>query len=297
DLGKSRSNVPFTIPLTATIDGQAVPGLNSVQVRNFQPLIVKESMWGFVSLRVDISNPSGVAFDGYFNANVSLTDATGIVPVHLATGDLSTWVTVPLPKAATQYGQNILDASYNVISTGTESYVSFPQFKDAATIAANYTNNLLVQNTVMSTSAVTAPAMTGGPAHFYLNATYSFSGASGSMEQIYAAQNLNQTIPSGVRFLRFWLKGDGTANAVSMRFVDNTGQAFQMNGMGTAANTDWRLVEIPLDDYNPFFEFSSGGAGDGKIHFPIHWDSLLLIQSLTGACTGSVQISSPMYFY
>ncbi|HWU45093.1 MAG TPA: hypothetical protein VN132_16685, partial [Bdellovibrio sp.] len=221
---------------------------------------------------------------------------TGVVPVHLASGDLSTWVTVPLPKEATQYGQNILDSSNNVVSTGSESYISFAQFKDMPTVAANYSNRLLTSSgSVVSTAAASVLPMTTGPAHYCLNATYSFNG--GSTQQIYALPSLNQNIPAGVRFLRFWLKGDGTTNGVSLRFVDNTKQIFQMNGMGTASNTDWRLVEIPLDDYNPFFEFSGQGAGDGHIHFPIHWDSLLLIQSLAGGGSGSVQISSPMYFY
>jgi hypothetical protein len=72
-----------------------------------------------------------------------------------------------------------------------------------------------------------------------------------------------------------WVHGDGSGDVLNARFTDSTGQTFQP----TAGRIDWRgwhFVSFSLKGDN------SGhwsGANDGIVHYPIHLDTLLLVDS------------------
>jgi len=85
-----------------------------------------------------------------------------------------------------------------------------------------------------------------------------------------------------------WVYGDGTGNYLRCRFVDATGQTFQPDYPALTWK-GWRYVTAPLDGTQAGYW---GGAGDGRIHYPIRWDSPVLIDSKGGRKTeGTVLIT------
>jgi hypothetical protein len=75
-----------------------------------------------------------------------------------------------------------------------------------------------------------------------------------------------------------YVKGDGTGDLLRMRFTDASGQTFQPDA-GPIDWKGWRWVTMPLN--NPQVGHW-GGAADGVIHYPIHIDSLALVDSYAG---------------
>ena len=87
-----------------------------------------------------------------------------------------------------------------------------------------------------------------------------------------------------------WVYGDGSGNLLRLRFADATRQTFQPNGDAMHWK-GWRYVVFPLDGAEAGHW---GGANDGKLHYPIHWDALLLIDSAGHHKTqGEIYIASP----
>ena len=93
---------------------------------------------------------------------------------------------------------------------------------------------------------------------------------------------------------RAWVYGDGSGNQLRLRFVDANGQTFQPGGQRLDWR-GWRPVSIPLDAGSAGHW---GGADDGVIHYPIRWDTLLLIDSASREKTaGEVYLASPVLVY
>jgi hypothetical protein len=94
--------------------------------------------------------------------------------------------------------------------------------------------------------------------------------------------------------LGLWLKGDGSGNITRMRLVDSTGQTFQPDG-AKLNFTDWRYMEFNLTGQR---SGHWGGADDGKIHYPIKLETLLLIDSASRQKTeGAVYLVAPTLIY
>ena len=92
---------------------------------------------------------------------------------------------------------------------------------------------------------------------------------------------------------RLWVYGDGQNASPRLRLVDATGQTFQPSA-ATIDWTGWRYLEF---DFNaPAGHW--GGANDGVIHFPIHWDTLFLIDNVSRQKSeGILHVASPSLIY
>jgi len=82
-------------------------------------------------------------------------------------------------------------------------------------------------------------------------------------------------IPGRPRALGFWAHGDGSRCRVRLRFIDSTGQTHQPSGPRLDWR-GWRYLEIPLDGRD---SSHWGGANDGRVHYPIRWDTVFLLDS------------------
>jgi hypothetical protein len=94
----------------------------------------------------------------------------------------------------------------------------------------------------------------------------------------------------------FWLWSDGgsTGDAVRLRFRDATGQTFQPSLPKPLSGTGWRWVTLPLDGRD---SGSWGGARDGVVHYPIAWETLLLVDSHRRPHAGEVRVSGYTLLY
>jgi len=96
--------------------------------------------------------------------------------------------------------------------------------------------------------------------------------------------------PSG---FGIWVYGDSRNASPRLRLVDATGQTFQP----TAAKIDWtgwRYVEF---DFNALAGHW-GGVNDGIMHFPIHWDTLFLIDNVSRQKSeGTLHLAAPALIY
>jgi len=100
-------------------------------------------------------------------------------------------------------------------------------------------------------------------------------------------------IPGQPRSLSLWVKGDGNGNILRVRFRDASGETFQPTA-GAVGWTGWRRVTIPLDGSSA----SSWGSGkDGKVDYPIVWESLLVLDSNRDGSAGAIEVASPILLY
>jgi hypothetical protein len=94
--------------------------------------------------------------------------------------------------------------------------------------------------------------------------------------------------------LGLWVWGDGGGGALCrLRFVDSTGQTFQPAGERITWK-GWRYVTIPMDASAAGAGGHWGGANDGVIHYPVHWDTLFLLdRDKAKAADGTVYFAGP----
>ena len=94
--------------------------------------------------------------------------------------------------------------------------------------------------------------------------------------------------------LGLWIYGDGSGMLPYTGFVDSSGQTFREGG-GPLNWKGWRYVLILMDVPRGKHW---GGANDGVIHYPIHWDDLLEIQNSSDhEAKGTLYLSGPVLIY
>jgi hypothetical protein len=73
-----------------------------------------------------------------------------------------------------------------------------------------------------------------------------------------------------------WVRGDGSGNTLRCKYRDSTGQIFQPT-YGAVNWTGWRWITLPLSGQDAGHW---GGANDGVVHYPIQWETVLLIDNM-----------------
>ncbi len=111
--------------------------------------------------------------------------------------------------------------------------------------------------------------------------------------RVVPAEGKSREIAGTPAGLGLWVYGDGRNASPRLRVVDATGQTFQP----TAAAIDWtgwRYIEFGF--HAPAGHW--GGANDGVMHFPIHWDTLFLIDNVSRQKSeGTLYLASPTLIY
>lgn len=84
-----------------------------------------------------------------------------------------------------------------------------------------------------------------------------------------------------------WVHGDGSGNTLRCKIKDSTGQVFQST-YGAVNWTGWKWITLKLagPDLHHW-----GGANDGVIHYPVKWDSPLLIDN------GNLKANQPLKIF
>ncbi len=101
--------------------------------------------------------------------------------------------------------------------------------------------------------------------------------------------------------ISMWIFGDHSGNVPRVRFADSTGQTFQVGPVASSAQRSdridwagWRGLTFPLVGDASHW----GGADDGVVHYPVHIDTLLLIDSPDRQATqGTIYLAAPTLVY
>jgi len=120
---------------------------------------------------------------------------------------------------------------------------------------------------------VTAPS--GAPAGVCAKLDYSF-GAGWRFVRVSQAARI--PIADKPRWVKVWVKGDGGTGSARLRLDDSGNQTFQPD-LGVLNFTDWRCLEADMTGANCGHW---GGKNDGKMSYPISWNTLFLLDNTGG---------------
>jgi hypothetical protein len=96
------------------------------------------------------------------------------------------------------------------------------------------------------------------------------------------------------RAFGLWVRGDQSGNSLRLRLTDSTGQTFQPAGP-TIDWSGWRWVTMDLSDLRKAGHW--GGANDGVVHWPLRWDSPLLLDGHRRKTKGTIYFAGMMLVY
>ena len=101
------------------------------------------------------------------------------------------------------------------------------------------------------------------------------------------------SIPDKPKYLRAWVMGDQNRGSTKLRIEDAGGQVFQPNYGFTDFN-DWRYMDVDL-----ICKRSNhwGGKNDGRIQYPIKWNSIFVVESVDGKIQGAIHLGPMMLCY
>lgn len=255
-------------------------------------------------LIVRVENPTGEAFKGV----VRLTDVQGIVPstatanVEFQSGQQEKTIEVALSNSRVKsyrLGVRVEDEQGRlqlVLPTAAMTLVDDFSRYTPETVAAGWRMFADGDAKVASTQTVTsAPAPAGSPAAGAntLKITYRWADGWKFVRLAPTAAPLKK-IDGKPKALGLWVYGNDSQHVLRLRIIDSTGQTFQPNGTRMTWK-GWRYVEIPLDAAG---SGHWGGANDGTIHYPIRWDTLLLIDGARKAAEPpEIYVGSPVLIY
>jgi hypothetical protein len=248
-----------------------------------------------------IRNPSGEPLRG----RIELTDAKGIEPVgepaaavRLAEGQTKERIDVALahePGGPYAFGLRI-------VNEGGEAELELPPLRFApvddfarygpATLAKAYRLVADGDAKVASTQSLALGEPQGGPplpGVKSLRITYDMK-EGWKFIRLAPQDEATRRIDGRPRQLVLWLHGDGSGHSPRLRFTDATGQTFQPTADAIEWK-GWRSVTFPMDGGQAGHW---GGADDGAVHYPIRWDTLLLIDKARDqAGRGEIHFASP----
>ncbi|HXJ95547.1 MAG TPA: cellulase family glycosylhydrolase [Terriglobia bacterium] len=257
-------------------------------------------------LPVVIANPSGEPVQGWIAAHEvkGLALKTHLEPVDIKAGIKDAAVALPLehrPDGEYTLGVSIVDGEGQPFCNLEPSrFVPIDDFSRYTPGSAPTGYSLAVEGAALSgENKVTADLPAGGPPTPGLAAaelSFHLPAERSSVRLVPPA--LLAPIPGEAtdepKALGLWLYGDGSGVLPFIRFTDSTGQTFQ-DGGGPVNWKGWRYV---LVHFAAAGSTHSGGANDGVIHYPIHWDSLFMLENPLGRpVEGTVYLSGLTLIY
>jgi hypothetical protein len=297
-----RSDEPIPVRLAVQVD-RAGPLVQMSQVIVTNPLRVKPGSPVGKGLALRVENPSCEAFQGV----VRLTEISGMradtpsMRLDLRPGELDKDLRFALHDdrvTSFRLGVRIEDAH------GRAQLVLPPTPMTLVDDFSRYTAESLAgawrivpdgDPKVASTQSVTLgePAAGSSPGGQGLKIAYRM-GNGWKFIRLAPQTDALRKISGRPKALATWVYGDGSHNALRLRFGDAGGQTFQPDGPRLDWQ-GWRYVAVPMDGTSAGHW---GGANDGVVRYPIHWDSLLLIDS-TRRETGPLEVfvGSPVLIY
>ena len=305
------SSVPIkiTVPMERTAQPVPVrvevilPGLGGriaqqVVLVASNPLVVEASPMTKGAWPIMVTNPSGEAFSGALR----ITSPEGfrlvsrVTPLRLPAGTTRTVIQVPVAQVRSEYsaGIAITDVALRpVLTVPIRRYRLVDDFGRYPVGTVPFAYRLVPDGDPKVASelalAAASPPQGIAPGMGAVKITYRFS-AGWKFARLVPQTDAIRDIPGRPRALLIWVYGDGSGNLARLRITDASGQTFQPDG-GVIDFKGWKLLRFPLQG-NTGGHW--GGADDGVIHYPIHFDTLFLVDSARGQDTaGTLYLAAP----
>jgi polysaccharide biosynthesis protein PslG len=290
---------PRTVQLPCVIDGMGeLTQATRVTVSN--PLSVEVLPATRDTLPLHIASPSGEAFRGVLRVTESagLSPARTEIPLSWEAGRRASDVSLPLsaaPEKSWRVGLRIEGPDGSIqLDRPTTAYRAVDEFARLTAESLPKAYHLVPDGDakVASMQTMTLAAPPAGPPQpgvAPVRITYRFE-KGWKFARLAPQESALQAIEGQPLAFGLWVYGDGSGNHLRCRLADATGQTFQPDG-GQLDWRGWRYVRFPL---NASLSGHWGGENDGVIHYPLRWDTLLLIDSAHREQTsGEVYIASP----
>lgn len=296
-----RSEEPVDVRLACSVEGMGRL-VQTARVTAVNPLRLTLGPVAGKNLAVRVENPSGEPFQG----TVRLTDVQGLelqqtaAKLDLAKDEKTKDVVFPLAAepARFQLGLRIDDAEGRPVLERPPVEMSrvddFSRYS-AGDLELAYKLVPDGDAKIGSEQAIqvaNAPPGLPGAASKALKITYCMEEGWKFLRLVPQSDSIKK-IDGRPKAMGLWLHGDGSANSPRLRFVDATGQTHQPTA-DSITWTGWRYVEFPLDGAE---SGHWGGADDGKVHWPIRFDTLFLLDGLRRATRGEVFLASPVLIW
>jgi hypothetical protein len=289
--------------------GNKSEGLNVI---SSVPIVVTNALrvdWTALDQRhilVRLLNPTGREFRGdarfvdVKGINGTRSEVTTPVPLVFESGQTDQQLTFPLTKPVKSWPRHALewrDANRETAGLAFPPALSvFPEWleKSMSTVLDGDAKVTASVETLGS-DKVPDPAPVEGESvgyKYHFEAGWRFFRVPLQVE----IPELSQPSDNGVQFA-LWIHGDAKGCLARIRFKDASGQTFQSDGPKIDF-TGWRVAKFSMQSSAEHPLPHWGGANDGVIHYPITWDSILLLDNVSKeAVEGEIHISAPTLIY
>jgi hypothetical protein len=129
-----------------------------------------------------------------------------------------------------------------------------------------------------------------------LKIDYHFYGQGWKFLKVFPNNSESRKIPDKPKCLGLWVYGDNQKINIKMRINDSSHQSFQLiPEFGHTINwKGWKYVQMYLNDAESHW----GGSNDSVVHYPVEYDSLLLLDNTNHSnIKSTIYISSPILIY
>jgi hypothetical protein len=235
---------------------------------------------------VVLGNPQGIQFE------------KPSMPVTLKAGQTQALVRFRVtlqPSRMFSFGGRLVDAKgRSVVSMAARRYSIVETFAEGkiGDIVLKYAVTLDGDPKVPAEAKLTyCKAPGGAPVDVCAKLDYSFSSG---WRFVKIAQGMPLPISEKPLYAKVWVKGDGGNGGGRLRFNDAGGQTFQPD-FGPLNFTDWRCLQADMSGRSAGHR---GGANDGRVAYPLKWDTLFLVDNVGAAeSKGSIYIGPAMLYY
>ena len=279
-----RSSEPTEVRLVCRVEGLGEL-VQTVRAVATNPLHVCPGPPSGQKLIVRVENPAGDGFAG----RLRLTDVAGLSPetdsaaIRFSAGETQKDVVFGLQNQAEaeyRFGIQIEDEQGKLLlSVPTCRMCLVDDFSryTPETVANHFKMAVHGDDQVVSSQSIgVASTPAGAPFAATTTLKISYTMAAGwKYIWVVPSQDTPRRLQGRPKAVATWVYSDGSGNHLRMRFRDATGQTFQPTG-GVMKEPGWQYVVFSLTGEKTGHW---GGADDGVVHYPIRWDTPLLIDS------------------
>jgi hypothetical protein len=241
---------------------------------------------------LNFSNPSGEPFEGKAKLSRKGKSEGSWQAIKLNKDQKSAQVRYPVDTTSGKdqpLELTVLNSrGVEVYKADVPSYKAVKSIESADTIATGFEGDPAVKGGIRISNAVPPKELPGIDNCIKLDYTFGEGWRYGRL-----FSKMTEPILGTPKEIGVWIYGDKSGNAIRARILDSAGQYLQP----TLADIDWegwKFVTCRLDQP---IDGHWGGPNDGNIHWPISWNTLLLLDSNKKEQSGTIYVGPMRLVY